>query len=166
MQQKLKKLTLAAMFCAMIFVLTRFVQVPVAMGYVHLGDALIYICAGLLGNPWAIIAGSVGQALADISTGYIIYAPTTFISKALMAVIFGIASKNSTKILTKKTALATIPCGAVTVIFYFITDLIIGEGYALTNITGNLIQGVASGVMFIVLALALDKSKIKTRTKL
>ena len=151
------------MFCAMIFVLTRFVQVPVAMGYVHLGDALIYICAGFLGNPWAIIAGSVGEALADVSSGYIIYAPTTFIAKALMAFVFAMASKNSAKILTKKTAFATIPCGIITVVAYFITDLIIGEGYALTNIPGNLIQGVASGVIFIILALALDKSKIKTR---
>lgn len=163
MQERLKKLTLTAMFTAMIFVLTRFVQIPVAMGYVHLGDALIYVCAVLLGNPWAVIAGSVGQALADVSSGYIMYAPATFIIKALMAVVFSFAGANSSKILTKKTVIATIPCMLITFVGYFITDLIIGEGYAVANILGNITQGVASGIVFILLALALDKSKIKTR---
>ena len=85
---KVIKLCYTAMFTAMIFVLTRFVSVPVASGYVHFGDALIYIVASTLGGPWAVFAAMVGEALADLAGGYAFYAPATLIVKALMAVPF------------------------------------------------------------------------------
>ena len=47
--RKVLNMVYAAVFAAMIFVLTRFIQIPVpgGAGYLHFGDAMIYIVASL-----------------------------------------------------------------------------------------------------------------------
>lgn len=160
---KLFKMAATAMFAAMIFLLTRFVSVPVATGYVHFGDALVYLVASTLGGPWAIFAAAVGEALADVSSGWVAYAPATLIIKALIALPFVLINKKSEKILTPFTALFTILSGIITVGGYFIADLIIDKAYAYVNIPGNIIQAAGSAVIFIVLAAAFDAVKIKKK---
>lgn len=166
MNGKVKKMSLTAMFAAMIFVFTMFVKIPAASGYVHFGDALIYICAAVIGGPWAILAGAIGEGLADIAGGYAIYAPATIIIKALIALPFVITSKESKKILSSLTALMTFVAGLITVGGYFVADLIIDKTYAVVDIPGNVIQAAGSAIIFIVLASALDAVKIKSKIKL
>lgn len=163
---KIKKLAYAGMFAAMIFVMTYFVKVPVASGYVHFGDALIYICAGILGGPWAILAGAIGEGLADLVGGYAIYAPATVIVKALIATPFVIVLKNSDKLVTKLSVLMTVVSGIITVGGYFIADLIIDKTYAIVDIPGNVIQAVGSALIFVALAFAFDKAKLKNKIKM
>jgi uncharacterized repeat protein (TIGR04002 family) len=160
---KVFKMAATAMFTAMIFVLTRFVSVPVATGYVHFGDALVYLVASTLGGPWAFFAAAVGEMLADITSGWITYAPATLVVKALIALPFVLVNKKSNKILTPITAILTIPAGAITVGGYFIADLIIDKAYAMVNIPGNVIQAVGSSVIFVVLAAAFDTAKLKKK---
>lgn len=166
MKSNVKKMAFTGVFAAMIFVLTYVVKVPVASGYVHFGDALIYICACFLGAPWALIAGAIGEGLADIIGGYAIYAPATIVVKALIAVPFVLASKNSEKIFNLKSALMTIPAGIITVGGYFVADLIIDKSYAIIDIPGNIIQAVGSAIIFAVIALAFDATKIKNKIKM
>lgn len=166
MKSNVKKMAFTGVFAAMIFVLTYVVKVPVASGYVHFGDALIYICACFLGAPWALVAGAIGEGLADIIGGYAIYAPATIIVKALIAIPFVIASKNSEKIFSLKSALMTIPAGIITVGGYFVADLIIDKSYAIIDIPGNVIQAVGSAIIFVVIALAFDATKIKKKIKM
>lgn len=163
--KKIRKMVTAGVFAAMIFVLTYFVKVPVASGYVHFGDALIYICAGIIGGPWAILAGAIGEGLADLVGGYAVYAPATIIVKALIALPFIFAAKNNDKLLNVKSALMTIPAGLITVGGYFIADLIIDKSYAIVDIPGNVIQAVGSAVIYIVLALAFDTAKITKKIR-
>lgn len=158
---KLLKMIYTALFTAIIFLLTRFIQVPVATGYVHFGDAVIYIASSLIGGPWAFFAATVGEALADVASGWVTYAPATLIVKFFIAVPFVLMSKKSDKILTPFTALLTIPAGAITVLGYFIADLIIDKAYAYVNIPGNIIQAVGSAVIFIIIAAAFDAMKLK-----
>lgn len=160
---KLLKMVLTAMFTAMIFVLTRFISVPVATGYVHFGDALVYITASVMGGPWGFFAAALGEALADVASGWITYVPATLIVKALIALPFVLVWKKDEKILTPLTALLTIPSGAITVIGYFIADLIIDKAYAAVNIPGNIIQAVGSAVVFIVIAAAFDAAGLKKK---
>lgn len=160
---RLFKMSCTAMFAAMIFLLTRFVSVPVAAGYVHFGDALVYIVASTLGGAWAIFAAAIGEALADIASGWFTYAPATIIIKSLIALIFVAANKKSEKILTPITALLTIPAGVITVAGYFAADMIIDRAYAVVNIPGNLIQATGSAVIFILLAASFDAAKLKKK---
>lgn len=160
---KIFKMVATALFTAMIFLLTRFVSVPVATGYVHFGDALVYLVASVMGGPWAFFAAAVGEALADVASGWIAYAPATLIVKALIAIPFVLVWKKSDKVLTPLTALLTIPSGVITVAGYFVADMIIDKAYAVVNIPGNVIQAVGSAVVFIILAAAFDAAKLKKK---
>ena len=120
---------------------------------------MIYVCAVLLGSPWALIAGAIGEGLADVAGGFAMYAPATVIIKVIIALIFSLC-KDENKLLTVKSGIMTIPAALVTVGGYFAADMIIDKAYAFVDIPGNIIQGVGSAVVFIAIAAMLDKVKI------
>ena len=141
MNKKVLKMVYAAVFAAMIFVLTRFIQIPVpgGMGYLHFGDAMIYLVASTLGGPWALLASAIGAAIADLSSGYAVYAPVSAIVKVLIALPFVLSNKKSEKILTPLTVCLTIPSGIITV------------------------QAVGSAIIFIIIGAAFDAAKLKKK---
>lgn len=63
---------------------------PATGGYFNLGEAVIYIAAILSGPLTAAIAGGVGATLADLSTGYGIFAPATLVIKFIEGLLAGI----------------------------------------------------------------------------
>ena len=164
------RIVIAAMFAAMVAVMTAFVQIKTPTGgYVHLGDSMIYLAASFLPLPYAVAAAAVGGGIADL----LVYPETilyTIVIKAINAVFF---SAKGDKLLTKRNALMTIPSGLVTVIGYSVSKLIrmllAGDSFhsalvnALWKMPENSIQAVASALIFIVIALALDKAQIKQR---
>ena len=83
-----KKLTLAGVLAALVFVMTYVPKVPVPMtgGYVHLGDGAIFLSVLLLG-PLGVPAAAIGSGLADILGGYMVYALPTMVIKAAVALI-------------------------------------------------------------------------------
>ena len=83
-----KKLTMAGVMAALVFVMTYVpkVPVPVTGGYVHLGDGAIFLSVLLLG-PLGIPAAAIGSGLADILGGYMVYALPTMLIKGLVALI-------------------------------------------------------------------------------
>ncbi len=164
------RIVIAAMFAAMIAVMTAFVQIKTPTGgYVHLGDSMIYLAASFLPLPYAILAAAIGGGIADL----LVYPETiiyTVIIKAINAVFF---SAKGDKLLSRRNALMTIPSGLVTVVGYslskLIRQLLAGDSFhsavvnALWKIPENGIQAIASALIFIVIALALDKADIKKR---
>ncbi len=85
MKNQVKKLTTCGIFSAIICVVTTFVAVPApAIGNINLGDIFILCSAWLLG-PYGAVASGIGAGLADLFSGFAIYAPATFIIKATMA---------------------------------------------------------------------------------
>ena len=87
--QKLYHLVLAALFAALTYVATNIIRVPIPAtdGYINLGDCVVLLGAFLLGPVYGAAAGGIGSALADILSGYAVFAPGTFVIKALIAVI-------------------------------------------------------------------------------
>lgn len=83
-----KRLTLAGVLAALVFVMTYIpkVPVPVTGGYIHLGDGAIFLAALLLG-PLGIPAAAIGSGLSDLLGGYMVYVLPTMIIKALVALI-------------------------------------------------------------------------------
>ena len=69
--EKTNKLVMTALMMCMIIVLTMFVKVPIPLtqGYVHLGDAMIFISVMLLGWKYGAAATAVGSGMADIFCG-------------------------------------------------------------------------------------------------
>ena len=60
-----KLITLTAIFAAMTYVLTAFLHIPTAKGYIHIGDAVIFIAACILPKPYAAASAAIGASLSD-----------------------------------------------------------------------------------------------------
>ena len=44
--------------------------------------SIVYLSSLIIG-PWAILAGMIGEGLADVAGSYVIYAPATVVIKAI-----------------------------------------------------------------------------------
>lgn len=164
------RIVIAAMFAAMIAVMTAFVKFNTVGGYIHLGDSMIYLAASFLPLPYAVAAAALGGGIADLLTGYVDVAVYTVIIKALNALFF---SSKSDRLLTRRNALMTIPSGLVTIVGYsiskFIRVLLAGGTMqvalvdAVRKIPENTVQAVGSAAIFILVAIALDRADIKKR---
>ena len=82
-----KHLTAAAVLTALVFAVTRFIQIPIPLGYFNVGNAIILLGCLLIPAPYGIYAGSLGSAFADL-TSYPAYTIPTLIIKALMPSVF------------------------------------------------------------------------------
>ena len=134
-------------------------------GYIHIGDAIIYLCASMLPLGYSILAAAVGGALCDIISGYALYAPATLIIKALLCI--GFTSKEA-KLLNKKNCFASALGIIITIGGYYIAEAVIYQSFVapIASITGNLVQSIGSLVVYIVVAIALDKSDVKKKLEL
>lgn len=165
MNKTTKNICFSAMFAAMIFALTM-IHVPIgAGGYIHVGDSVIYIAALLMGGPWSFISAAIGAACADLVSGVAVYAIPSAIIKVLIAVPFVLIAKKDTKLLSIRTAAFTILSGVITILGYFLTDLVVYRAGAVADLPANVIQAVGSAVVFVILAFALDRADIKNRFK-
>ncbi|MDR2524898.1 MAG: TIGR04002 family protein [Oscillospiraceae bacterium] len=165
----LPHLSLAAVFTALITVFTAYIghiPMPGNLGYLHFGDALIFLAACLLPKPWAMAAGALGGGLADILT-YPAYTLPTVIIKAMLPLAF---SARRQKILCPQNLLALLPALLVSAAGYLTAQLILFRaeeaaafGLVLQSLGGSLAQWAGSAVLFALLALALDKASLKKR---
>ncbi len=169
---KIKIITMTALFTALVTIGTVVIQIPVpGKGYTHFGDSMIYLAACILPAPAACFASGAGAALADLLTGYAIYAPATFIIKILNTLPFVLArihmkKKNTDdRILTPQTVLMLVPTSFVTIFGYLIAEYIMfGSKFAVVSaITGGWLQPTGSLLAFLVIAAALDKIKFKSK---
>ncbi|HBL83745.1 MAG: TIGR04002 family protein [Clostridiales bacterium GWF2_38_85] len=163
MQKKhLKYLVLTALFAAIIYVATGVLpRIDIGPGgYIHIGDAFIYLAACFLPLPYAMAAAAIGGSMADILSPYIVYAPFTFVIKALLVIAF---TNKSNKLMTLRSFVATIIAIPITVIgYYFAEAIIYGSFYTpLVNIVPSIGQAAASMLIYILIAFALDKAKLK-----
>lgn len=70
-RQQTLKLTMTGVFAAMITIMTAYIcHVPYGAngGYIHFGDALIYVAAVFLPRPYAMAAAAIGGGMADLLT--------------------------------------------------------------------------------------------------
>ncbi len=162
---KTKLVVLSALLAAVIALCTRFTSIPIfgGMGYVHIGDAFIFLAAAILPTPYALLSCACGGALADLMSGFAAYMLPTAIIKALMALMF--AGKKSEKLLSGRNFLSILPAIAVLVGGYYVAEVIMYQSFIspLMGMVWNLVQGVFSAAGFAVLATALDKTRLRDR---
>jgi uncharacterized membrane protein len=98
-KEKINKLVLTSLLICMIAVTTMFFKIPIpfANGYVHLGDAMVFLSVLTLGTRYGALASAVGSAMGDVLGGFAIWAPWTFVIKGLMALIMGLFIKAAAK---------------------------------------------------------------------
>ena len=153
---------ISGIFSALVFVITAYLHIPTYNGYVHCGDAFIFLSACLLPMPYSIIVGAIGAMLADTLTGFAIWAPGSMIVKALLAVLFSCKSK---KIITARNLFMLFPAAVISALGYYIYEsLIIGNFVSsLAGIPGSVVQAVASSIVFVIAGVGVDRYNLKKK---
>ena len=163
MNQKTKLCIFTALFAALSCISTMLITIPTPTGgFVHLGDGMALLCGWLLGPIWGSVAAGLGGMLADLFSGYPLYAPATFIIKGAMAAIAYFIYK----MLKKHHIVALIAGGVIGEIFmifgYFMYEMTVC-GYGLGAIVGvpaNGVQGVMGVISGIILIEVMKKTKL------
>lgn len=163
MKIEIKTVCQAALLTALVFIVTRFIQIPIPLGYFNIGNSLILIGCVLLPSPYGIIAGSLGSALADL-TSYAEYTLPTLVIKAIMPYLFYLLSRKLP--IQKELLNRSVACAIVTLIPLFGYTLTGGffEGSILAGLAqfpGLFLEYVANLIIFVALLAAVRKINLK-----
>lgn len=147
MHSKIKKIVIAALLASLACVATMIIKIPSPLkGYVNLGDCIVLLAGWILSPGYAFFAAGLGSALADLFSGYVTYAPATFIIKGCMAII----AFACLKLMDKKTGkllpllISGVVAETVMVAGYFLFEgFMYGFAPSVVNIPANAMQGIA-----------------------
>ena len=164
MKTKTQKLVITALLASLCCVATMIIKIPSPLkGYLNLGDCVVLLSGWLLSPLYAFFAAGLGSSLADVFSGYVTYAPATFIIKGLMALIAYYGFK------TTVNRFGNLPSR---IISGFVAEVVMVAGYfvfegflygflpSMVNIPANAIQGVAGLVIGIILVKIFENNKI------
>ena len=162
MHSHTKKIVIASLMAALACVATMIVKIPSPLhGYINLGDCIVLVSAFLLSAGYGFAAAGIGSALADLLSGYVTYAPATFLIKGSMALIaFGCV-----RLLQKKLGkfasrlIGGILAEIFMVLGYFVFEgFLYGFGPSLVNIPANCVQGAAGLIIGLLLVNLFEKA--------
>ncbi len=166
------RIILTGLMMALIVVATIVIPIPVPFGtgYIHFGDAMIFLSVLILGWKYGAIAAGVGSALADFIVGYAIWAPWTLFVKGIMAVVMGLFIAKSMQ--KPGRSIFGIPvyqfvgmvlAGCFMVAGYYVAEGMIYGSFivALAGIPWNIVQFIVGTVIATLLAAALYKTPAK-----
>lgn len=165
-----KTLSFSALFAALCMLGTLFIIVPLPNGYVNIGDVFVLLSGWLLGPIYGTIAAAVGSALADLVSGFSLYAPVTFFVKGLVAVLAWLLYQTLQKVSTKtiwsiaSRALAALIAETCMVLGYFLFESVLyGFAGGALALVGNSLQGIACATLATLVAGTLSRiERIRT----
>lgn len=162
--EKIKYMAMTGVFAALITLMTAYIcHIPIGVngGYLHFGDALIYLAAVLLPRPYALAAAAIGGGLADLMTAPM-WAPATIVIKMLLVLLF---TNKKACVINIINIMSTVWAYFVSGIGYYIAECLLFENGAVFVVTmaQTAVQSAGSAVVFIVLGLAFDRVGIKRR---
>lgn len=146
-----KKLTIGAVSIALTYIATAFINVRLPIqangGLIHLGNTVLFIVAVLYGKKIGALAGGVGMALFDLTSGWTMWAPFTLVIVAFMGYVVGLVTQKSKKVgwILLGIALALV----IKVVGYYIAEVILYGNWVapVTSIPGNIVQVVVGGAI-------------------
>ena len=142
---KTNTIVMTAMMMCLILVTTYTFKIPTPFqGYVHLGDAMIFLAVLVVGKKIGAIAAAFGSALADLMGGYVAFAPWTFAIKGLMALVMGLFIDYMVKRSKKTVKVAGVPL--IEIIGMIIAGIVMVLGYGVADavLAGNIMTGILS----------------------
>lgn len=160
---KSKSISIVAVFSALAFVATRFLQIPIFQtgGYLNFGEAVIYLAAIVFGPIVGGLVGAIGPALADLSSPYAVFAPFTFVIKGLEGLVVGKIAENKEKNAVR--VIAILMGGLIMIVGYYIVEVtvfMIPPAVALIEVPFNIIQMTVGGFVAILLAKKIKNFKL------
>ena len=164
MLSRTKKIVVAALMAALVCVATMIIKIPSPLkGYLNLGDCIVLLAGWTLSPTYGFLAAGLGSALADLFSGYVTYAPATFLTKGAMSLVAFFC----VSLLHKKTGkLASQLVGGILAEIVMVGGYLLFEGIlygfgpSLVNVPANAIQGVAGIIIGTILVKTLEKLRI------
>lgn len=166
-RSRAESLALTGLFAAIVCIATIVIKIPIpaTQGYIHFGDGFVFLAGIIPGGGFGMLAAGIGSALADIFSGYVIYAPVTFAVKVLCAMTVWLFYKYTAKKVHSPMARLIIG-GIVSVLIltagYLAFETVIYGTASLIEIPANLVQG-GSGILISTLLYPLLKRISKGR---
>jgi uncharacterized membrane protein len=148
---------------ALTFVAAWAIHIPYGNGgVIHLGDSMIFLTAVVFGRRYAAVSGAIGMTMFDILSGFSVWAPYTFVIKAVMGLIAGGlafqgGSRGSSVV---KNSAGMLLAGIWMIFGYYIAEAIITWNITqpIFSIPGNVIQvGAGMAIAFVIIT-AIKKS--------
>ncbi|MFV0424178.1 MAG: ECF transporter S component [Bacilli bacterium] len=121
---KTNEIVRTGILTAIVFVSMSLLHVNIFNSSLHLGSLVIVIMSLTFKRKEAAFASSVGATLFDIFSGYLIYAPFTFVARLLLSLI---VSYSKDKKIYLQVVYALVG-GVIVIIIYFISYLLIIGG--------------------------------------
>lgn len=154
-----KFLTVTALAVALTYVFTRFVNIRLPFapngGLIHLGNVPLFVFAIIFGRKTGSIAGGVGMALFDLTSGWTLWAPFTLVIVGIMGYVVGLITERKKGYgwyVVAMLAALVIKIGG----YYIAEGIIYGNWLTpVTSIPGNLIQVVSAMVIVLVVIVPL-----------
>lgn len=161
-----KFVTVNALAIALVCVSTMAIQIPIPLGYMHLGNTCILLMAVLFGPMTGFLAGGIGSAFADLLTGYTQWVLPTLIIKCLMGFVIGriaCGKDHQVKMASVRTLCASVAGIAVMVFGYFAAGAVMnGSIYTgLLQVPGLTFEGVLGAVLFYIVGAVLEKAHVE-----
>ncbi len=159
---RLRKLIYSALFAALCFVVTYMVIIPLPHGYVNAGDVFVLLAGFCLGPIYGGVAAALGSALADLASGYALYAPATALIKFAVAASAVLLYRGLRRPLSASGWV--LPAMAVSCVIgesimiggYFLYECCLyGIAGASLSVAGNALQGLCCAVAGVLLCAAL-----------
>ena len=159
-----KRTVVSALMAALTCAATMVIKIPSPLnGYLNLGDCIVLVAGWMLTPTYGFLAAGLGSALADLFSGYVTYAPATFLIKGLMAIIayygFKVFHKKLGNIPSR--IISGVAAEIVMILGYYVFEgFLYGFVPSLVNIPANSMQGIAGLIVGIVLMAMFEKSNI------
>lgn len=160
-----KTIIFVGLFASIIYLTTAYLfHIPTGMnnGYIHLGDAFIYLAASLLPMPYAMASVAIGAGLADLLTGATAWVLPTIIIKPLLVIWF---TSKADKIVVKRNIGAVFIAAVVGLLGYGLAE---GTMYGnfltpLIKLPISALQPIGCGILYILVGFAFDRIKLKSQ---
>ncbi len=165
MKTTTQKIVMASLMAALVCVATMIIKIPSPLkGYINLGDCIILLAGWLLSPTYGFLAAGMGSALADLFSGYVVYAPATFVIKGAMALVafFGFKLLHNKIPKFPSRIISAVLAEILMILGYFVFEgFMYGFAASVVNIPANAVQGVAGIILGILLIKLFEKNKIK-----
>jgi uncharacterized membrane protein len=163
-----KDITISGLLIALVFIATKFInlRLPISIngGLIHLGNTMLFMAAIVFGKRKGALAGSIGMALFDMVSGWMIWAPFTFVVRGVMGYIIGSIShrggKNGNNLIWN---IGAILVGGVWMLLgYYITEGILYGNWIspITSIPGNVVQIIAGAILGLPVITAIKRTNL------
>lgn len=120
-----KKLVYVALFTALVYIFSRFFQIPVVTPFgqtrFHLGNVFCLLAGILMGPGFGGLAAGLGSALFDLfDPVYFTSAPITFVTKFALAFVAGAIYRKRNELFDKKRLVIAAILGQLTYVFLYL----------------------------------------------